>query len=182
MSRPAQPLLPEAVVRIEPMPPGGRQIVVTADAEARAGVAGRLKITTLESLEARLKAVRLRGGIRVTGQVRARTVQPCVVTFEPVTQDIDEPVDRIFLPASQRPREPEPGSEAFVDLEGDDPPDYFEGIDLDLTELIVETVALALDPYPRAPGAEIEAGDEPKDEEDGPFAALRRLKDEGERG
>ena len=182
MTRPSQPLLVDAVMRIEPMPPGGRQVSVKADEAECARIAERLKVTTIERLEAELEAVRLRGGIRVIGQVRARAVQPCVVTFEPVTQDIDEPVDRIFLPASQRARDPGPGSESYIDLEGDDPPDYFEGIDIDLSELIVETVALALDPYPRAPGAEVEAGPEPEDREDGPFAALRRLKGDGEQG
>ncbi len=31
-------------------------------------------------------------------------------------------------------------------------PDHFEGNEADLTDLIVETLALAIDPYPREPG------------------------------
>ena len=52
---------------------------------------------------------------------------------------------------------PAPASaEVFVDLEGDDMPDHFEGHEADLSDLIVETLALAIDPYPRAPDASLE--------------------------
>lgn len=154
-----------------------RELVAAADAEAREALAERLDVLAVEALDARLVLARFRGGIRVTGRVCARIAQACVVSFVPVFQDIDEPVDRVFLPASQRPREPDPGSEVFVDLEGEDPPDYIDGPEIDLSELVVETVSLAIDPYPRAPDAELsELGAGDADEEAGPFAGLKALK------
>lgn len=177
MSRPPEPLLPDAVVRIDQIPAAGRTLSVKADDEALARLTERLKVSALESLNADVNVTRFRGGLRAVGRLAATVVQPCVVTAEPVTQEIDEPVDRVFLPASQRPREHEPGAEIFVDLESEDPPDYIEGHELDLTELLVETLALAIDPYPRAPGASLESPDvAPDDVETSPFARLKELK------
>lgn len=177
MSREAKPLLPDAVVRVDQISAAGRTLSVKADDEALARLTERLKISALERLTADVRVTRFRGGLRATGELKATVVQPCVVTAEPVTQEIDEPVDRIFLPASQRAREIEPGAETFVDLEGEDPPDYIEGPELDLTELLVETVALAIDPYPRAPGASLETLDVPSDDVGtSPFARLKELK------
>lgn len=173
MSRQAS-LLPEARLRLDQIPPEGRVISVSSDEEARRQITERLGITGLDALSASLKGVRFRGGIRVTGAIEASAIQPCVVTFDPVIQHLSEPVDRIFLPASQRPREVEPGAETFVDLEGEDPPDYFEGHEIDLTELIIETVSLGLDPYPRAPGADLPVLEQDHDES--PFAALSKLR------
>jgi len=56
-------------------------------------------------------------------------------------------------------------------------PDHFEGNEADLTDLIVETVALAADPYPRAAGESLDdLGLKPDLGEDHPFAALKALK------
>jgi hypothetical protein len=172
----SQPLL-DATVRIDGLPPEGRAITVEADPEQRQAIASQLGITALEHLDARLRAVGFRGGIRVTGDLRARIEQPCVVSLEPVHQDIAEPIDRVYLPG----REPLPEStghpEVFVDLEGDDLPDYIDGPEADLSPMIVETLALAIDPYPRAPGAELDPSAlDPDDPDDSPFEALSRLK------
>jgi uncharacterized metal-binding protein YceD (DUF177 family) len=177
MSRPSKPLLPDAVVRIDQIPPAGRTLSVNADDEALARLTERLKVSALERLAAEVRVSRFRGGLRAVGRLEATVVQPCVVTAEPVTQEIGEPVDRVFLPASQRARDSEPGSKTFVDIEGEDPPDYIDGPELDLTELLVETVALAIDPYPRAPGASLESLElDPDDVETSPFARLKELK------
>ncbi|GHA36498.1 metal-binding protein [Devosia pacifica] len=170
-------MFPDAVVRLDRVPIDGRRVEFTADSEALAQLTERLKVQSVEALSATLTAKRLRGGLQVVGQVSAAITQACVVTLDPVTQRIDETVDRVFLPASQKPKEPEPGTETFVDLEGDDPPDYIEGNEVDLTELVIETVALAVDPYPRAEGVSVEdviETDAPAEES--PFAKLKQLK------
>ena len=91
-------------------------------------------------------------------------------------QHIDEPVDRVFLPEAQA-HKPTPGSEVFIDLEDDDFPDHIDGPEVDLSALLIETLALAIDPYPRAPGESldslgIDVGGGPMS----PFAALEKLK------
>jgi hypothetical protein len=65
-----------------------------------------------------------------------------------------------------------------VDPEADDPPEVLPAEGLDLGELVVQELAVVLDPYPRAPGAEVPAEFQPSEAEEvkGPFAALAALK------
>jgi uncharacterized metal-binding protein YceD (DUF177 family) len=105
------------------------------------------------------------GSLRATGQLSAEVVQSCIVTLEPVAQRVEEAVDLRFLPEGSEP--------------GDDPeePDEIpmQGGALDLGEALAEQLALALDSYPRAEGAELppEAGE---DADRNPFAALAALR------
>jgi len=176
------PLL-DASVRIDHIPAEGREIDVKSTEAERLAIADRLGISAVDRLEAKLKLDRFRGGLRVHGRVQAATVQPCVITFVPVPQQIDEDFDRIFLPTSEQPKSAASHPEVFVDLEGDDMPDYFEGHEVDLSEAIVETVALALDPYPRAEGASLDDVVKPDDaDEISPFAGLKSLLDPDGKG
>lgn len=166
-----------ASVRLDSMPATGRDIDVSPDAEERAALARIVGVTSVDALEVKLHAVRFRGGIRVTGRLTAAVTQPSVVTLEPLTQQIAEPVDRIFLPGGEKPYAGPANAEIFVDLEGDDIPDHFEGNEADLTELVIETLVLAVDLYPRAPGESVDAlGLAPDAAQDHPFAALKALK------
>lgn len=172
----SSPRLADAAFRSDHMPTEGRAVHAVASDDERTEIASFLEVSELPKLEADLTALPFRGGIRVTGRLRAEVVQPCVVTFVPVHQAIEEPIDRIFLPGREKPAAPTQ-VEVFVDLEDDDAPDYFEGPEVDLSDLVLETLALAIDPYPRAPGANLDAV-LPKDEtgEDSPFAGLKSLK------
>src|SRR5690606_31666019 len=92
-------------------------------------------------------------------------------------QEIREPIDRIFLPGAEKQFADEADAEVFVDLEGEDVPDHFDGNEADLSDLIVEILALAIDPYPRGESDSIESLGVTLDEaRDNPFAALEALK------
>lgn len=175
MTAASAPRLADASFRSDHMPVEGREIRATASAEERGEIATFLEVSELPRLAVELTALPFRDGIRVSGRLRAAVVQPCVVTFVPVHQDIDEPVDRVFLPGRDKPGTPL--GEVLVDPDEDDAPDYFEGPEVDLSDLVLETLALAIDPYPRAPGASV-ADVLPPDEdpEDLPFASLKSLK------
>jgi len=56
---------------------------------------------------------------------------------------------------------------------------FYDGTAIDLGEAVAETLALSLDPYPRAPNAEeaLKAAGVKSEEEAGPFAALAGLRD-----
>jgi hypothetical protein len=175
----------DASIRIDSMPAEGRDLVLSVAEEERAGLAERLGISTLEQLDVRLRAVRFKGGIRVSGQLDAVITQPSVVSFQPVSQAISEPIDRVFLPGGEKPYAGAAGAEVFVDLEGDDLPDHFEGTEADLSDLVVETLSLAIDPYPRVEGENL--GDnglpvETDEAPESPFAKLGKLKGKGGRG
>ncbi len=70
--------------------------------------------------------------------------------------------------------------EVLVDPEGVDPAEPLPAEGIDLGELVVQELAVALDPYPRKPGAEVPAEYRPPEVEtkEGPFAALKALKGE----
>src|SRR3546814_2875701 len=67
---------------------------------------------------------------------------------------------------------PAGGSEIVIDPSADDPAEVLPAEGLDLGELVVQELAVALDPYPRAPGAEIPPEYRPAGDDDGggPFA------------
>ena len=171
-----EPLL-DAQVRLDSLPATGRHLKVTASEDQRAVIAERLGILSVESLNAELHARPLKGGIEVSGKLSAEVSQACVITFEPVSETISEELFRLFLHGPSDEPVPASGAEVFVDLDGADQPDRFEGPEVDLTEWLVETLSLALEPYPRKPGAAVapEYHDE-GDETDSPFQALKALK------
>jgi len=175
--------IPDASIRLDSMPNTGRDLALTVDKDERDHVADELDIASLDRLQVKLHAVRFRGGIRVTGRLEAVVVQQSVITFEPVTQEIAEPIDRIFLPGAQKAYSGQADAEIFVDLEGDDIPDHFDGNEADLTDLIIETLSLAIDPYPRAPGEALgDLGSDGLEEELNPFAGLKKLKQDLDKG
>lgn len=166
----------DAGIRLDSMPTNGRDLALTVDADTRAAIAEFLEITSVERLTVALHAVRFRGGMRVSGQLDAEIAQPSVVSLEPVRQKIVEPVDRIFLPGAEKDFADDADTDVFVDPDGEDIPDHFDGNEADLSDLIIETLSLAIDPYPRLNGEEIPAELNPEDPDDRPFAALKVLK------
>lgn len=170
--------LRDASIRLDSMPPDGRQLHLVVEAEERALLAKQLGVSAIERLDVGLLAVRFRGGMRVTGDLSAVVVQPSVVTLEPVRQVISESIDRIFLPGGEKSYAGPAGAEIFVDLDGEDIPDHFEGPEADLSDLVIETLALAIDPYPRAAGESLEdlGAELDRGGETSPFAALEALK------
>lgn len=177
MSTPERVRLHDASIRLDSMPVAGRDLEVSPAAEERAAVAAQLGLSSVDRLAVRLHAVKFRGGIRVTGRLTAQVTQPSVVTLEPLTQEIAEPVDRIFLPSGQKDYAGPANAEVFVDLDGEDLPDHFEGNEADLSDLIVETLALAVDLYPRETDATLaDTGFKPDIDDASPFALLKALK------
>ncbi|KRB01055.1 hypothetical protein ASD83_05850 [Devosia sp. Root685] len=172
----------DAIVRIDKLPTAGRSLSIDANEPTRAKIAEAMKLIAVERFAAELTVAPLRGGLRAQGRLKARIVHPSVVSFEPVTQHIDEEVDRVFLPVGQTAHAPAPGAEEiFIDLEDDDFPDHIDGPEVDLSALLIETLALAIDPYPRREGEDLSTlGINATEDDSGPFAALRQLKDKGE--
>ncbi len=117
----------------------------------------------------------------MTGQVRARIGQTCVVTLEPMESDIDEPIDMIFAPPEQIPELSDLVDDAAEsDEDIPDPPEPIENGIIDLGRVATDALYLAVDPYPRKPDAVFEPLVEAADPEDHPFAALKALKAEAE--
>jgi len=143
--------------------------------EAMAEVAGLREIL---SASASLDVTPESGGrVHVEGRVRARVGQTCVVTLDPIENDIDEPIDLIFAPPEQIPQLADLVDEAAEsDAEIPDPPEPIENGVIDLGRLATDALFLGIDPYPRRPDAVFEPPVVVADPEDHPFAALKALR------
>ncbi|WP_321503243.1 DUF177 domain-containing protein [Breoghania sp.] len=154
-----------------------------ADADEREALRENCGLITVSRMEAHFTVKPWRKtGYSVIGRVTADVEQACVVSLEPVSQRVDEEVSVKFVPlreAEKWVQAPDEDGEIVVDVEADDPPDFFEGNAIDLGALAAEYFALGLDPYPRAPGvsfeAALEAEEAGQDDRRKPFAGLKDM-------
>jgi len=152
----------------------GDRIDLTADEAERTAIAKRLGLVALDRLEAHIMLHRDGKSVRCEGRVKAQLLQACIASGDPVAAAVDETFKIHFAP---EPKIDAP--EAELELAGDELDTVFhDGQAIDLGTAIADTLGLALDPYPRGPGAEIalkEAGVMTEGEA-GPFAILAKLK------
>ena len=139
---------------------------LAAGAKELVALAKRMNLPALHDLKAEIRATPWRGGgMRLEGSLTADVEQVSVISLDSFRQVVSLPVIRYFLPA---------GVSAGDDEDDADP--IVHGI-IDLGEVVAETLALELDPYPRKPGedfvAHIEA-DDVAPEKASPFAALAK--------
>jgi hypothetical protein len=167
------------------VPPEGLEITIVASEAECAALANLNALPAVSAMSATLRARRWRGdGLEVSGDLRATIRQTCVMSLEDFDSALVEPIELRFTPPREEPRarsrrhEPEPIEQ---DALGDDPPDPLIGGAVDLGAVVSEFFTLALDPYPRKPGAEFV---EPAPEQEAepvavsPFAKLRPANDE----
>jgi uncharacterized metal-binding protein YceD (DUF177 family) len=138
-------------------------------------IAQYLDLVALRGLKAELLLSPWRGkGLRITGKMAADVTQSCVVTLDPVEAHVEVEFERRFMQPETPGREHAEQHEVFVDPEGEDPAEPL-GREVDLGEILIEELALNLDPYPRKPDAEFKDG-EPGAPRETPFAGLAKLK------
>ncbi len=154
-----------------------RAAIEAAGAE-REALARRFGLVSLDALSAEAELRRAGDAVTAAGRFRARVVQSCVGSGEPVEAEVAEDfrVDFQPLPAESKPDEEIELGEGELDVV------FYEGGAVDLGEAVAQSLLLALDPYPRSPAAEAalrEAGVKSEEEariESSPFAALAALK------
>lgn len=186
------------------VPPEGLDIVIRPNEHECAALARQNDVRALTDLEARLHVSRSgREGLEVSGNLRGKVRQTCVVTLEDFNSLMDEAVHQRFAPerspaAPAHPRkgfetsrerrqsvreaawnkkraepEEEPAQHQIIDLDVD-APDPIIGEIIDLGATVSEFLTLSLDPYPRRPGAVFTEPAAP-DDEPSPFAVLRQI-------
>lgn len=152
----------------------GQRIDLVADEAERGEIAGRLGLGRLERLQAHATLTRKGACVHAEGRLLASLDQACVITGEPVAAHVDEAFEVKFVPA---PVDNAPDEE--IELAADDCDIVFhDGAIIDLGSAIADSLALALDPYPRSAAAEAasrEAG-VMSVEQASPFAVLAKLK------
>ncbi len=162
-------------IAIEDVAETGEHFDLVADAEVRAGVARMAGLRDLSRLEANFDVTRRgAGGLHVAGRVSATVGQVCVVTLEPLANEVEEAVDLLFLPQPIGQRaDAAAAKDKSRAMKWDESEPLIGGM-IDLGALATEFLILGLDPYPRTPGAVFEPPRESKPEQ-GPFAALAGL-------
>ena len=160
--------------RLDRIGAGESEISVSAEADERAALARRFGLAAIDRLEADYALRRDTAGIFARGHLSAAVTQSCSVTGEPLPAAIEEDFAIRFVP--------EPGEAAQDEVElSEEECDtvFYSGSAIDLGEAAAETLALALDPFPRGPNAAaaLKAAGVLSEEETGPFGALRGLRD-----
>jgi hypothetical protein len=175
----------ERPLKVTEVPPEGLDIGIVASDAERDALARLNALVAVPVLEAKLRVRRWRGdGLAVEGELRAIVRQVCVLTVEEFDAEILTPVEVRFAP--ERPpatarrargaRRDDAGDEAALTVRlDDDPPDPLVGGGIDLGAVVSEFLTLALDPYPRKPGAQfVEPAPADATAEASPFVLLRK--------
>ncbi len=155
---------------------------IEAEPTERQALAERLGLVEVMSLTAKveLEPLARSGFIRVNGRLTAQVVQTCVVTLAPLAATVEEAFELTFGPPEAVLDEED---EIEVSWDQQDPPDPIVDGCIDIGEVVVEHLALALDPFPRAPDAAFQPPPEEPEITDGranPFAVLSSLRQKKE--
>jgi uncharacterized metal-binding protein YceD (DUF177 family) len=180
---------------------GKNRLNLEATAAERSDLAEQFGILALDSLSADIVLTVDDGGdggdggrqVKAVGRLKARVVQVCVVSLEPLTTTIDAAFERLFVEGAGNGPDGWEGGPEDVEIHLEhgqkDPPDSMTGGLFDLGEAVAEQLALEIPQFPRAEkavfeGNPAEAGPKEgregeKTKGDNPFAALEKLRTGG---
>lgn len=142
-----------------------------ADDAARGRIAKALDLESLGRLVSTVEVKPQGRGWRLMGSLEASVVQLCGVTLEPLPAEVRNDFSVDLIEAAYAPKTSSESEEEIVDPDG---PDVVEDGGIDLAVYVVEHLFLALDPYPRKPGAVFEPP--AAETEPSPFDVLKSLK------
>lgn len=172
MTRPERPW--SATIRLDEIGEAGRHVELEASEAVRAALAEPAGVDKVERLVARFDVTRRgRDRLHVSGEVSGTVRQTCVVTLDPVENEINEAIEVDFAPPL------EPADQAGeIELDAAVSTDEVEpllGSAVDLGLLATEFFILGIDPYPRKPGVAFDAPKAAANPADHPFARLAEL-------
>jgi Large ribosomal RNA subunit accumulation protein YceD len=162
-------------VTVQEIPATGRRFELNADEATRAAIAKSADLRALPRLEATFD-VSKRGadGLHVVGRVSATVGQVCVVTLDPIENEVEEVVDLVFVPDAAPAAGDAPDREALK-AATEEAPEPLLGDTVDLGAIATEFLILGIDLYPRKPDAVFQAPPI-EDKTEHPFAALATLR------
>ncbi len=140
----------------------------------RAELAARMQLPAIPALRCSFRLDRGSAGIVVaSGRLEATVVQTCVVSLDDFEAPIAEDFVVHFVPEGSETDDPDPESVDEI---------LYRGDVIDIGEATAEQLALALDPYPRRPGAKLPDETAPNDPRLAVLAAWRDGKGGPDRG
>ena len=138
-----------ASIDVSSVPEDGARWSLAADNLARVAVAQRLQVDAVQALHASFDLKPLTGGgLRARGKIDASLARICVVTDKPFIEQVaDSFVFRILDDDAALPANPHP-----------DDPDMEVAADgkIDLSEVTIQQLSVAMAAYPRGPEADRE--------------------------
>lgn len=152
----------------------GSDVAVAAKGDELARVAKWAGVDAVRSFSATVSLRRIsQTRFDFEADLSAHVVQSCVVTLEPVENQIDRHVSReLLLAPNARPA----AGELTLSASDDDVPETIDSLEYDLARPLLEEFVLAIDPYPRKAGATFSPPGDPADRTESPFALLKNLK------
>ena len=163
---------------VHDIPESGLSAQREATPDELARIARALDLIACTSLKTEYAIAPTVGGhYRLSGRLRAEVSQACVVTLEPIDSTIEEAFEAVFWPQEHMPA-PESG-ELVVDDEPEREP--IVAGQIAVGRVVFESLAAAIDPFPRKPGAVLDwqspaPADAPGSKPESPFAVLANLK------
>jgi uncharacterized metal-binding protein YceD (DUF177 family) len=160
-------------IEVAALPQEGRTFKLVPDEATRSKLAEHAEVLGVPELSVTIKVRPTAAGAEATGELSGAVRQRCVVSLEEFDNPVSEQIEVDFADAAE---DAAPEDEAEEDLERPDP--IVDG-KIDLGALAAEFLVLAVDPYPRKPGAQMPnlPGDEAENASGkSPFASLSGLK------
>ena len=165
------------VVELAKVARNERHLSIEANSDERTAIAKRFGIPSVESLSGEVSISANAEKISLKGVVRATLTRECVASLEPLVEEIEDPFDLEFL------RQETPAEDDEIGAAGEDwldQPETWSGDEIDVGEIVVQQVSLAMNPFPRKENAENLADAYGAQAESSPFAALKNLAGDGE--
>jgi uncharacterized metal-binding protein YceD (DUF177 family) len=150
------------------------QIRHEASGQELSEIKTRLGISKIFSLalDAQLQRTIIGDIYQVSGNIKLIAERTCIVTLENFIETTEGVFDEYFTTS---PEQATDQSEQLLIDPAEDEVTLLEQDSIDIGELALQHLVLALNPYPRAPDAPIAAGDEAIAKTQRPFAGLDAL-------
>ncbi|MDP1724562.1 MAG: DUF177 domain-containing protein [Alphaproteobacteria bacterium] len=135
-----------------------KKFTLSATAEECDALAKRFGLQKIRYLNAECEVWRPEDGnvICLKGKLKCEVVQTCVITFEPVIAKIKDNLLEFFEEKKEDKYGKKDQNEIDLPyLDDEEVPEILESSELDMGEVIAQHLAISLDPYPRAPQAEL---------------------------
>ena len=156
------------VIRVEDVPPTGRDASFEMPEEMRATLTQRFAVKNLDALKVDARLVPLdKECLHVTGKVQGRVEQICGVTLEPMWTDISQSFSAEFQPENMVAKFVIPDDDFETDL-----PEALQDGMANIGELAIQVFAMEIPAYPRKEGATFDTAAASVEKTDSPFSVL----------
>jgi uncharacterized metal-binding protein YceD (DUF177 family) len=149
---------------------GDNRFHLSPDESARAAIAARLGEPGVDALSGDFVLRPSGGGVELDLHLEARVSRTCVASLEPMTETVNERYAIRF----ERDFAESDGEDDAEEAEAREP---LDGDTLDLEEILIQHLAISLDPHPRKEGAKSLAETYRDPVNLSPFSGLKGLVD-----